>query len=648
MDHLKSLNPPQREAVLTQGGPLLILAGAGTGKTRVITYRMAELIRRGVPADKILSVTFTNKAAKEMQHRILELLGKKVKPRPIVSTFHALCVGILRQEISALGYPNQFTIYDRGDQESAARTALRDIQVSDKTLKPADLLTVISRWKMTGLRPAQAAESAENDMEFLAAAAYRRYQQNLKACAAVDFDDLLSLTGQIFQDFPDRLRKHQERFEYVQIDEYQDTNGIQFELIEMLVQPHQNLCVVGDDDQSIYAWRGAELKHILNFQNMFPGTKVIRLEDNYRCTDQILALANRLVRHNRERHDKQLRPHKTGPDSVRFGVFADENLEAQRVVEQIAGLIQSGRARPGDFAILFRTNEQPRVFETAMRKQQIPYVIVGTQSFFDRREIRDILSYLKVIVNPRDEIAMLRIINVPTRGIGDTTVARITARAVQNREPFWNAIPAAEAAGELTPAAKAGLQSFRAVLDKYRQKFAASPRQLSHVLKEFIEAIHYEGEVEKQYKEPQQQLLRMASLEELTDAITDYEQHADDPSLASFLQETLLTGRDDEPDKDEMMERDGVKLMTLHSAKGLEFPRVYLVGMEEGLLPHKRSIDAVNDRNAIEEERRLAYVGVTRARDYLTLCRAESRMKWGKRRPSTQSRFLIEMQPDLQ
>ena len=643
-DHLAHLNPPQREAVLTLKGPLLVLAGAGTGKTRVITYRMAELMRRGVPGDRILSVTFTNKAAKEMQERIAHLLGRKVKPKPCVSTFHSLCVGILRRDITALGYPAHFTIYDRGDQESAARTALRDIRCGEKTMRPGDLLNFISRWKMSGTRPAMAAEVATEDMELIAASAYRRYQSNLKACAAVDFDDLLMLTGQLFEEHPDVLQKHQQRFDYVQIDEYQDTNGIQFDLMERLVRPHRNLCVVGDDDQSIYAWRGAELKHILNFQHIFPGTKVVRLEDNYRCTNQILDLANRLVRHNLGRHDKLLRPHKHSEDSIRFGVFADEVAEAKNVVEDIVRQIQARKARPGDFAILFRTNEQPRVFETELRRNRLPYIVVGTQSFFDRREIRDLVAYLKVLVNPRDEISMLRILNVPTRGIGDTTVERILARAVQARQPFWEVVPEAVASGEVPRAAQAGFDQFRRLLNDFRSRFREQPRRMGETLRQFVETIDYEGEVERQYKDPQQQLVRMASLEELIDAVKQYELGADEPTLEDFLQDTTLAGRDDEPDKDDQLAKDGVKLMTLHSAKGLEFPHVYLVGMEEGLLPHKRSIEAVDDRTAIEEERRLCYVGVTRARDYLTLCRAATRMKFGKRKDSVPSRFLVEMQ----
>lgn len=651
MDRLSQLNPPQRAAVLTLSGPLLILAGAGTGKTRVITYRMAELIARGTRPDRILSVTFTNKAAREMQERTAALLGKSPVRKPLVCTFHALCVRILRQEITALGYPASFTIYDRGDQESMARTALRDIRVSEKSMRPGDLLNIISRWKMAGVPPADASEHCDSDLDFLAASAYRRYQSGLKASAAVDFDDLLFLTHQLFEEHPDILDRHQRRFEQVQIDEYQDTNGMQFELIEALVRPHHNICVVGDDDQSIYGWRGAELKHILNFQKIFPGTKVIRLEDNYRCTDQILDLANTLVRHNRDRHDKKLVAHKTAAASVRIQEFEDEQLEAERVVREICFHVRTKGTDPGDYAILFRTNEQPRLFESEMRRQKLPYVILGSMSFFDRREIRDLLSYLKAIVNPQDEISMLRIINTPARGIGTGTVEKIIARAVQSGKKFWSVIPEAITSGEVPKSAASALQGFRELMDRYRRLFEEQPRRLGETLQELIDEIGYDAEIERQYKEPQQQLLRTAMVEELVSAMKQYAARAKPPSLLGFLEDAALTGRDEDTDKDDKLAERGVKLMTFHSAKGLEFPRVYMVGMEEGLLPHKRSIDDPSAAT-IEEERRLCYVGITRARDFLTLTRAKTRTKWGKRRITIPSRFLYEMRgeqpPDWQ
>ncbi|MCA9081989.1 MAG: UvrD-helicase domain-containing protein, partial [Planctomycetaceae bacterium] len=334
--HLEQLNLAQREAATTLNGPVLVLAGAGTGKTRVITYRMAELIRSGTDAPRILSVTFTNKAAKEMLERTKALLGAGLRRRPYISTFHSLCVDVLRQDITHLDYPEKFVILDRGDQESIARKALREIRVTEKQMRPGDLLSIISRWKSAGLAPDRAAAMAEDDREFLAGAAYRKYQQQLKASGSVDFDDLLLLTERLFERFPEVLAKHQQRFSHVQIDEYQDTNGLQFRIVEALVREHHNLCVVGDDDQSIYGWRGAEVKHILSFGQHFPGAKIVRLEENYRCTDRILDVANRLVAHNRDRHKKVLRANKPSPADVRFLKFEDEQLEAEKVVAEIA------------------------------------------------------------------------------------------------------------------------------------------------------------------------------------------------------------------------------------------------------------------------------------------------------------------------
>jgi DNA helicase-2/ATP-dependent DNA helicase PcrA len=638
---MTELNAAQREAVRTITGPLLILAGAGSGKTRVITYRMAELIRRKVPPEKILSVTFTNKAAREMRERAMQLLGRSLPKKPLVCTFHSLCLRILKQEITALGYPAAFAIFDRGDQETMARTALRDIRVGEKALPPSDLLAVISRWKTAGVHPEDAREAAENDREFLAAAAYRRYQANLKASAGVDFDDLLFLTRELFEKYPAVLARHQARFSHVQIDEYQDTNGMQFAIVEALVKKHRNICVVGDDDQSIYGWRGAEVRHILEFPRIFPGTKVIRLEDNYRSTDKILELANRLVHHNRDRHEKKLVPHRTAPGSVRFNAFPDEESEAVEVVREISWIIKSKNVDPGDVAILFRTNEQPRVFETELRRAKLPYVLLGSMSFFDRREIRDLLAYLKVLARPEDEISLLRILNVPARGIGTGTVEKLIARAVAQGKRVWEILPEVEAHEKLAPAARAAIAAFRRLITSFGDKFRESSQQMSRLLGELIAEIDYEGEIRRQYDDGTEQEMRLESLRELASALAQYEQRAANPTLAEFLEDTALTGRDEENDKDDQLSQRGVKLMTLHSAKGLEFPRVFLVGMEEGLLPHRRALD--DAEATVPEERRLCYVGITRARDHLTLSRAASRKKWGKPRPSPPSRFLFEM-----
>lgn len=641
---LSHLNPAQREAVKTVHGPVLVLAGAGTGKTRVITYRIGELLRTGVKPDQILSVTFTNKAAKEMLERTKELLGKRLKEKPWISTFHSLCVGILRSDISALGYPERFSIMDRSDQESMARKVLREIRVTEKSLRPGDLLSLISKWKSIGIAPDRATEVALDDKEYLGGLAYRRYQQNLKATGTVDFDDLLLLTERLFLNHPEVLKKHQQRFTHVQIDEYQDTNGIQFRIIEALVREHNNLCVVGDDDQSIYGWRGAEVKHILGFSQQFPGTKVIRLEENYRCTDRILDLANRLVKNNRERHQKILRANKTAREEVRFLDLPDEQTEAERVVHEIRHLHESRRIPLKDFAILFRTNEQPRIFESELRRRQIPYVLMGSQSFYDRKEIRDLLSYMKVIARDDDEQSLLRIINTPARGIGIGSVEKLMKRAVRTGEKIWDIVPAALQEGDINPKTAEAINTLHSQFQRWRKQYQHHPDQMDTLTHKLVQEIGYEYEIEKQYKDEQQQATRKAVLEDYINSLAEYVDRASKPSLADYLDTIALERRDEEPDKEAKANADAVKLMTLHSAKGLEFPRVYMVGMEEGLLPHKRTI--AGTESEIAEERRLAYVGVTRAQETLTLTRATTRRKWGKSKPSPPSRFLFEMRAE--
>jgi DNA helicase-2/ATP-dependent DNA helicase PcrA len=535
MDRLAQLNAAQRDAVSTLSGPLLVLAGAGTGKTRVITHRMVELIRSGIAANRILSVTFTNKASKEMLERTQELLGKRLKQRPIISTFHSYCVRVLRQEIEVLEYPRRFSIYDRGDQESVARKALRQVKVPDSSLKPGDLLRIVSKWKMNNVLPDQAVDYVENDLEFIAAAAYRKYQNHLRACGAVDFDDLLLLTNRLFVEHPDVLKRQQARFDHVQIDEYQDTNGSQFELIESLVRNHHNLCVVGDDDQSIYGWRGAEVTHILGFHNQFPGAKIVRLEENYRCTDEILDLANRLVKHNKGRHEKTLIAHKISQSPVRFREYEDEVVEAENVVGEVKFFINKKGENPQDICILFRTNEQPRVFESEFRRQEVRYVIMGSQSFFDKREIRDVLAYMKVLENPKDETSLLRIINVPARGIGDTSVEKILARAVRTGSSVWDAIPGALQANEISKKAAAAVAKFAALLSEFRQQMQRAPKRLAGIVEDLLVAIDYNSEIRKQYKNEEMQAVREETIEQLIETLKTYVARADEDRKSTRL-----------------------------------------------------------------------------------------------------------------
>ena len=636
------LNPAQRDAVQTVRGPLLVLAGAGTGKTRVVTYRIAELIRRGVRPARILAVTFTNKAAAEMQERASGLLGKRAREKPEISTFHSLCVRILRRQINRLGYPTAFAIYDRSDQETLARQVLREIRVPTAALRPSDLLFSISRWKTQSIRPEQAAATAATDKEHLAAMAFRRYQKSLKTAGAVDFDDLLNLTEELFQRFAEVRRAEAGRFDHLLIDEYQDTNGSQYRIVKALAAGHRNLCVVGDDDQSIYGWRGAEVAHILRFKQDWPEAKVVRLEENYRSTHEILHLANTLIAFNNHRHDKVLRAARRGGEKPAIVQAQDENDEATRVVADIRSRLQQPGVQPRDFAILFRTNEQPRPFEMELRKARLPYVLIGGQSFYDRKEVRDITAYLKVLVNPRDEPALLRIINTPARGIGQSTVAALLPLAVQAGKPLWEILVDAAKCDRVSPAAADAIQRFRQLIESYRARLREeSPLA---VVSQLIQSIGYRDEIARLAKEPDEEQSRWQAVEEVINALSAYERKAERPDLREFLDEITLSGRETERDKESQLSRNAIALMTLHSAKGLEFPQVYLVGMEEGLLPHHRSIkDDGEGGSAIDEERRLCYVGITRAQDRLTMTLALSRMKWGKPRPSTPSRFLYEL-----
>ncbi|MED5401343.1 MAG: 3'-5' exonuclease, partial [Planctomycetota bacterium] len=456
---------------------------------------------------------------------------------------------------------------------------------------------------------------------------------------AVDFDDLLLCTEELFREHPDVLARHQERFDYVMVDEYQDTNATQYRIISSLVAQHGNLCVVGDDDQSIYGWRGARMENILEFDREFPDATIVRLEENYRCRPQILELANRLILNNSERREKTLKAARAPGVPPRFLEIDDEVDEATYIAREIRAAVDNNRFRYKDVAILFRTNEQPRLFEQELRANKVPYVLIGGQSFFDRREVRDMISYLKVIANPDDELSLLRIINRPARGIGDGTVSKLLERAVESGKSLWHILPQATAAGDIPQKGAENIERFRTMIEQYRKPMSRG--RLSEQLTRLLTDINYKGEIERQYKTPLERVSRWSSVEELVNATSQYERGADQPTLDGFLEEIALTNNEDETDKDEQLKKNAVALITLHSAKGLEFPVVFLVGMEEGLLPHERSIQ--DGHNAICEERRLAYVGVTRAKDFLTLSWAKHRTKWGKRRKTKTSRFLTEM-----
>jgi DNA helicase-2/ATP-dependent DNA helicase PcrA len=495
---------------------------------------------------------------------------------------------------------------------------------------------------MRSLAPNEAAAAAANDKEHLAAMAYRRYQGLLRAAGAVDFDDLLMLTETLFDRFPDARRAEAARFTHLLIDEYQDTNASQYRIVKALAAGHRNLCVVGDDDQSIYGWRGAEVTHILGFTRDWPDARVVRLEENYRSTQAILALANTLIVCNRHRHAKVLRAARQGGEKPAIVQAQDELDEAVRVVADI----QSRLARPGhqprDFAILFRTNEQPRPFEMELRKARLPYVLIGGQSFYDRKEVRDITAYIKVLVNPRDEPALLRIINKPARGIGPSTIALLLPRAVQAGKPLWDLLDKSEERDRVSPVAADAIARFRALIETHRARLDDEPPLT--VVADLIQAVGYRDEIARSSKDSDEEQSRWQAVEEVINSLAAYQRRTQRPSLREFLDEITLSDRDEDRDKDSQLARNAVALLTLHSAKGLEFPQVYLVGMEEGLLPHHKSMGADGESGpAIDEERRLCYVGVTRAQDRLTMTLALSRMKWGKPRPSSPSRFLYEL-----
>ena len=635
---MSGLNPGQTEAVNTLNGPMLVLAGAGSGKTRVITFRIAKLIGSGIAADRILGVTFTNKAANEMQQRLGSLIGTKREKKPFISTFHSLCVRILREHIELLGYPKRFAIYNRGDQESLARTVLREINVADTMLKPSQLLFHISNWKSRSVTPATAEFDADTDKAHLAAIAYRRYQAALKNRGCVDFDDLLLLTEQLFRDHEDCRRSHAARYDHILVDEYQDTNGSQYRIIRALAAEHQNLCVVGDDDQSIYGWRGAEVEHILRFRDDWPGAKEIRLQDNYRSTSAILAFANRLIKFNKTRHDKVLIAARQGGQAPQILQFPNESNEAAETVRSIRNRLNEQGREPRDFAILFRTNEQPRPFETELRKAKLPYVLVGGMSFFDRKEVKDVLAYLRLVAGSDDEVSILRIINTPPRGIGKKSVSTLLDYAVKNGCNMWKIITGEIARPPLPTNSLRGLDRLAGLIETAR---ANSDKSMVDQARDLIRAIDYRGEIDRMYDEADAREARWTTVEQIVNAIGEYESSKRKTDFMDFIDKLTVGEQDVGDEKEKQLKRNAIMLMTMHSAKGLEFPEVYIVGMEEGILPHHRSLE--DDEAGVEEERRLCYVGVTRAEDRLTMSMSLTRMKWGKPRDTIPSRFLYEL-----
>ncbi len=636
-----TLNEPQREAVLHTDGPLLILAGAGSGKTRVLTHRIAYLIdERGVNPWNILAITFTNKAAEEMRQRVDSLVSFGAESI-WVSTFHSACVRILRRFIDRLGYDNRFTIYDTDDQKTLMKEVCRKVDIDTKVYKERNLLAAVSSAKNEMILPDEFELNAGGDFgQLKIAKVYREYEAQLKANNALDFDDLLVKTVQLLETQPDVLEYYQERFRYIMVDEYQDTNTVQFRLVRLLAGKYRNLCVVGDDDQSIYKFRGANIRNILDFEHEFPDAHVVRLEQNYRSTGNILNAANGVIRNNRNRKEKTLWTDNGDGEKIQLRQFDTAFDEAEYIAEDIKKEVQEG-ASYNDSAVLYRTNAQSRLFEEKFIAMNIPYKIVGGINFYARREIKDLLAYLKTVDNGQDDLAVRRIINVPKRGIGLTTINRIQESADERGIGFYEALLAPELIPGVGRSASK-LDSFAALIEYFKGQ--TEKESITDLLREIIEKTGYVESLEAEDKVEAES--RIENIDELVNKAAAYEEDCQDrgeeASLSGFLEEVALVADIDSLDEDQ----DYVVLMTLHSAKGLEFPHVYLAGMEDGLFPSYMTITS-DDNEDLEEERRLCYVGITRAEEKLTLTCARRRMVRGETQFNKMSRFIKEIPMEL-
>ena len=632
---LDELNPEQRQAVETQEGPILILAGAGTGKTRAITYRIANLIAKGVPAESILAVTFTNKAAEEMRNRVTNLLLRAGVPpgQPWVSTFHSLCARVLRREAPAAGLPRDFTIYDDDDQVAAVKLAMAKLRIEADDLTPRNVLSRISYAKNHGQTPEQVRAEAFSQDGRQTADIYSAYEEVLEDSSALDFDDLLLRSRRMLRESPAVRGKWQARFQYLHVDEYQDTNRVQYELMRLLTGPQQNICVVGDEDQSIYAWRGADVSILQSFSRDFPKARIVKLEQNYRSTQNILDAAAAVVANNPDRLGKSLRAEKSAGVSLKFFEGRDPQAEAEYAAGELERILKEDSDQT--CAVEYRTNSQSRAFEEVFRRQGLRYRLVGGFSFYHRAEVKDALAYVRLAMHPEDDISLLRILNVPPRGIGKTTVDSLRETARNDGTPLWNAIEKTVSGG-VTARAVAPLRAFLELVGKLKEALSTKgPAEFLHVV---LEESGYMDMLKD--RNTAEDVARKENLEELARAVAESMEAGE--SFTDFLDGASLVS-----DADQYDGKPGVTLITLHSTKGLEFDHVFLTGMEEGLCPHSRSI---NEDKGIEEERRLVYVGMTRARKSLTLTRAVYRRVFGNElqlRASEPSRFLSEIPGEL-
>ncbi len=632
-----SLNPQQREAVLTTEGAVLVLAGAGTGKTHTVTERIAHIIRQGTKPENILAVTFTNKAAGEMKERIAKRVGKRADlSKMIVSTFHSLCVRILRRDAELLGYRPEFTISDQGEQMSLIRKAAKNATGAGR-VKPEDLLYEIGQLKSKGISPRQYALQAIDDHEHVLASVYRKYQESLKLLNAFDFDDLLIQTLTLLEKHESARSYWQDLFHYIMVDEFQDTSHTQCRLIEILTGKHGNLCVVGDDDQSIYSWRGAVADNILGFHKRFVGAKVIALEENYRSVMTILRASNAVIERNEKRHPKTLWSSLGEGDPVRVMVAEDQQNEAEMIVSEIKNRVMDGKDKPSEFAIILRMNAQTRPLEEELRTARLPYTIIGGSSFFDRKEVRDMLSYLTAIQHKNADGALLRILNVPARGIGDKSAEVLADYARQNNIHLSQALAKADQIDSLSPKSRDACLHFAGQLKHWRQ--TVREKGAASLVGTILNDIKYEDEVNHLYDDPLEQAARMNMAADVENSVRNYLEKEPDEGLTGFLQEAMLWGREDDKDA----QKDAVRLITAHSAKGLEFPYVYVVGVENGIMPHKNSLET----GQIDEERRLFYVALTRARRELTITRCDSRLQRGKPVKREPSCFLNDIPAEL-
>lgn len=643
MISLSGLNDRQRTAADTIDGPVLILAGAGSGKTRTLTYRIAHMVDNlHIPQKSILALSFTNKAAKEMKERVIGLLGKKKSKGITLSTFHSLGLRILKKEIEKLGYHKNFTIYDTSDQLSIIREGLK-LWKADKNFDKKQVLSKIGYLKNQGIAPEDFSDSNffndDDPYDHCTNYMYDYYQEKLRFYNAVDFDDILFLTVRLFKEFPEVAKEYSTRFNYIMIDEYQDTNTLQFDLTMGLTSTHNNLCVVGDDDQSIYSFRGADITNILNYEKNFPGAKIVKLEENYRSTSPILELANKVIVENKNRRDKTLWSSKKSDFKPHLWAMGDTDHEAQVIIDEIAQHQSKGK-HLGDIAILYRSNTQNAPFEEHLRLNQIPYTIIGGQKFYDKKEVKDIMAYLAVIMNPHDQMSLRRILNVPNRGIGTRTLEKYLEVVEAEKISLYAAL---DKYPGLDPNRKELILKFTALINKYKGKFTTTP--LPQAISTMVEELDYYAFIAKSHDNPKQVERRKNDIMFFIESAERFEKYnGNQASLKKFLDKLMLQDSQDNPseEEDDDVRKNEVTLMTLHSSKGLEYDTVYMIGLEEEILPHKRSV--IEGGDGVAEERRLCYVGITRAQNKLYMTYCKERRVHGQDTARFKSRFINEME----